>query len=336
MAHTARHSFEMNDSVHPRNSFFALRDCSHPFSCSFSTFSQDFASSGRLIHSSSPVPPHSLGIPCGPGEQSSSAAAPPVDHPPGHLCPQTASSWMSPSVLPKLHCLTSTCCQLEGGVDSPSLPISPAAISSGLKSPPLIALCTALEQVLAISCLSYSKFLTGILAWGSLVHSVAKCLFWNTSLISFSPWKPSLAVHRLPDSSSDWVLQAPDGEACSPAPCSPLHALIIFSSSWLFQRTELLFAWYLQCCFLHWEPTSGRFSLNCYFCTLVDLKTWCSEHVIFFRHSFLRLRPVSKERPTSWGWGLLTVLKQTMPAAPFLASFAPVHGHSPWSIFSWL
>ena len=92
---------------------------------------------------------------------------------------------------------TSTCCQLEGGVDSPSLPVSPAVISSGLKSPPLIALCVALEQVLAISCLSYSKFLTGILAWGSPVHSVAKCLFWNTNLISFSPWKPSLAVHCL-------------------------------------------------------------------------------------------------------------------------------------------
>lgn len=132
MAHTARHSFEMNDSVHPRNSFFALRDSSHPFSCSFSTFSQDFASSGRLIHSSSPVPPHSPGIPCGPGEQSSSAAAPPVDHPPGHLCPQlNVTQCASKTALSD----TSTCCQLEGGVDSPSLPISPAAISSGLKSP---------------------------------------------------------------------------------------------------------------------------------------------------------------------------------------------------------
>lgn len=110
MVNTARHSLEINDSVHPRNSFFALRDWSPRFlptssAVPFLPFSQDFPSSGRLSHSSSPVPPHSLGIPCGPGEQSSSAAAPPVDHPPGHLYTQTASSGMSPSGLPKLHCL---------------------------------------------------------------------------------------------------------------------------------------------------------------------------------------------------------------------------------------
>ena len=74
-------------------------------------------------------------------------------------------------------------------------------------------------------------------------------------------------------------------EACSPSRLLSSPCFIIFSSLWLLQRIELLLVWCSRWSFfLYWELISGIFCLNCSFCTLVGLKTWCSEHVIFFGH----------------------------------------------------
>ena len=190
----AQRLFEVNDSIHPLLWEIGLLVFFPPLWPVPSPPASRISPPEDSSHSSSPVPPHSLGVPC-PGLQSSLWLP---------LCCSTpcwSPTWASAPRLPLPECypvlsvsqpnprssVTSTWSRPEVGGESPSLPTSPTVVSSGLKSSPLTALCVALEQALAVSCLSYSKFLTGILARDSPIHSAAKRLFLNTNLISFSP-----------------------------------------------------------------------------------------------------------------------------------------------------